>query len=193
MAMPNMLAFTISGGGQGAGVYPVIYVGQGATKVRFAPQNPQDNTYWIAILDANKPQTLVKDFQIPGSSNTTVPAGLDAYFSNPQYIYVVTTQALTTNNVPQGDWYDYLVKYGAGRELQKLEQTNTTMGCGALSTVGYVLVGSGGPRGGSNIPPPTYELSTIFLYGTIMMMSLMPMPGGGPPYSLCDSYTFLTR
>jgi hypothetical protein len=193
MNMPNMLAFTISGGGQMAGNFPNIYVGQGNTRVRFAPQNPKDDTFWIAILDANDPHKLVKEFQIPGSSNTTVPAGLDAYMSNPKYIYVVTTQALGTNHVPQGDWYDYLVKYGAGRQLQRLEQVNTSIGCGSLSQVGYVLIGSGGPRGGTNIPPPTYESSTIMDYGTFLMMSLMPMPGGQPPYSLCDSYTFLTR
>ncbi|MEK6281969.1 MAG: hypothetical protein AABN95_16565 [Acidobacteriota bacterium] len=193
MNMPNMLAFTIRGGGQGSNITPQVLVGSTSNTVQFTPQNPSDDTYWIAILDANKPTTLVKDFLIPGSSNSTVPAGLDAYMSNPNYIYAVTTQFLSTIHVPQGDWYDYLVKYGASRELQSLEQVNSSIGCGSLGQVGYVLIGQGGPRGGSNIPPPTYETSTIFEYATILMMSLMPMPNGSPPYSLCDSYTFVTR
>jgi hypothetical protein len=193
MDMPNMLAYTIKGGGIGSNYQPEIVVGNGKNSAAFYPKNATDDTYWIAILDANNPHKLVKDFLIPGSSNSTVPAGLDTYMSNPQYIYALTTQYLSTLHVPQGDWYDYLVKYGAGRELQRLEQINSSLSCGTISRMGYVLTGGGGPRGGNNIPPPAYEIATITNYSTILTMSLMPMPGGGPPYSLCDSYTFVTR
>ena len=195
--MPNMLSYTIQGGGVGNHV-PYIHVGWGAESGRFRPSKPQDDSYWIAILDRNNPKgALVKDFVVPASQNSKVPDGLDYYMINPQYMFVVTTQFLSTLHVPQGAWYDYLVKYGAGRELQRLEQINTTLGCGSVSRMGYVLTGLCGVRDHPKTPPPppnpaSYELATITNYTTLLMMSLMPTPNG-PPYSLCDSYTFLTN
>jgi hypothetical protein len=192
--MPNMLAYTIQGGGVGSNYQPNIIIGDGPTAGQFSPKNAKDDTYWIAIMDRNNPKSLVKDFLVPGSSNSTVPAGLDYYMINPQYFFAVTTQCLSTLHVPQGDWFNYLVKYGAGRELQRLEQLNTTLSCGTFGQVGYVLTGFCGVRDFTKTPlppppPPSYELSTITNYSTLMMMSLMPTPNG-PPYGFCDSYTF---
>ena len=113
--------------------------------------------------------------------------------SSTQNLFVVATKNLSLRNVPQGDWYDYLVKYGAGSELQRIEQLSATLNPAHWKLFGYVLTGEGGPRGGSNIPPPSYELSTITESATILAMSLLPMPDGQPPYSLIDSYTFNSR
>jgi hypothetical protein len=194
--MPNQktLAFTIQGGGVG-NLSPGIFAGDPATGITLRHKTTNDlpkEYYWIAILDANQPGRLVTDFLIPGSSNSTVPAGLDVYMSSPRNLFVVATKQLNLQNVPKGDWYDYLVKYGAGSELQRLEQLSTTLQSGVIAFVGYVLTGSGGPRGRSNIPPPSYELSNITESPTILALSLIPMPGGQPPYSLIDSYTFDT-
>ncbi len=189
--MQNMLAYTITGS-INSGIVPYIVIGQGATAQRVKPQAPQDDSYWIAILDANSPGKLVKDFVIPGSNNSSIPSGLDAYMSNPAYIFALVTQYLSTLHVPQGDFYDYLVKYGSGRALQRLEQLNTSLGCGSISRMSYLLTGQCGPRGNGIPSPPSYEQGT-FQTPVLLTMSLMPLPNGQPPYSICDSNTFITR
>lgn len=95
--------------------------------------------------------------------------------------------------MPQGDFYDYLAKYGAGGQLQRLEQLNTSLGCGYITRMSYILTGQCGPRGDGIPSPPSYELGSIEQGGMFMTMSLMSLPDGQPPYSICDCYTFATR
>jgi len=182
MTMPPMLAYTIIGSWS-QGVMPQIVVGQGATKQYIKPDNPADDSYWWCILDANNPGNKVKEFVIPGSNNTSVPTGLDDYLSNPAYIFCLATQYLGTLHVPQGGLYNYFVAHGAARELQRLEQINTSLGCGTYSRVSYLLTAQGGSNFG-------YEASSFQQYVT-MLMSFMPGPNG-PPYSICDCNTFNT-
>ena len=127
MSMPPMLAYTVQGY-INAGGYPRITVGQGQTKKTLMPGNPVDDSYWIAILDANNPTNKVQEFVVPGSQNSAVPAGLDAFMSKPGFLFALVTQNLSTLHVPQGAFYNYLASHGAGRELQRLEQINTSLG-----------------------------------------------------------------
>lgn len=191
MNMPNMLAYTIRGSFY-QNSPPLIVIGQGTNRTSFTPSAPVDDSYWFIFFDQNNPRTKVKEFIIPGNQNTAVPAGLDTYMSNPQYIFAMATQYISLLHIPQGDFFDYLMKYGAGRELQRIEQLNSTLGCGSLSRPNYILTGQGGPRGGKNIPPPSYELGSIATT-MYLTMSLMPMPNGQPPYSICDGLTYSTR
>ena len=114
--MPPMLAYTILGS-LAPGGWPSRSIGHGpgGGHVRFRPNNPVDDSYWIVILDRNDPRKKVQEFIVPGQNNTAVPAGLDTYMSNEKYLFAVVTQYLSTLHVPQGAFYDYLVKYGAGR------------------------------------------------------------------------------
>ena len=186
--MKNMLAYTIQGS-IANNYQPIIVIGQGSSRASFYPKQSQNDSYWFVILDRTDPRKMVKDFVVPGQNNTTVPAGLEAYMANPQYFYVVVTQALSTLHVPQGALYDFLKKYGAGRGLQRLEQVYMTLSCGTFSHVGYILTGQGGPRNDPNVPPsPSYEISSIEDL-PVLMMSLMPLVSG-PPYSICDSIVF---
>lgn len=189
--MQNMLAYTIQGSFY-SGSVPYIVIGQGSTRQFVKTQTPQDDSYWIAILDRTVPGKLVKDFVIPGSNNSSVPAGLDTYMSNPAYIFALVTQFLSTLHVPQGDFYDYLAKYGSGRALQRLEQLNTSLGCGSIGRMSYLLTGQCGPRGNGIPSPPSYELGS-YQNPVLLTMSLMPQMNGQPPYSICDSNTFITR
>jgi hypothetical protein len=191
MNMQDMLAYTIQGMNYSGGA-PYIIVGQGSTAARIKPQNPQDDSYWIVIIDGMNPKNKVKEWVVPGSNNSSVPADLDGYMSNPQYIFAVVTQYLSTLHVPQGDFYDYLTKYGAGRQLQRLEQINTVLSCGSISRMNYVLTGMGGQRGGGNPAPPSYEMGSSS-GGVLFLKSLMPGANGQPPYAICDNYTFITR
>jgi hypothetical protein len=189
MPMPPMLAYTIYGSIYSGG-HPSMAIGQGPSKVRLSPGAPVDDSYWIVILDRNDPKKKVHEFVVPGQNNTSVPAGLDTYMANPGYLFAVVTQFLNTLHVPQGAFYDYLAKYGAARELQRLEQINTSVGCGYISRMSYLLTGQCGPRDGKYPPPPSYELGSTF-QSTLLLMSLMPMPDGKPPYAICDSNTFI--
>jgi hypothetical protein len=184
--MPPMLAYTIRSPSQ-TGAVPWIRVGQGNSAQVVRPNQPADNSYWIVILDANKPATKVQEWVVPGQNNTTVPSNLDQYMSNPAYLFAVVTQVLSNYSVPQGAFYDYLAAHGAGRELQKLEQisSHTQTGYGLYSYVSYILVGQSGPPGAA-----TYERAGLS-DSALLLMSLMPLPNGQPPYSICDSYTFV--
>jgi hypothetical protein len=185
--MPPMLAYTIRSTHLTGGT-PWIRVGQGnSAQVVMPNQTPPDNSYWILILDANKPATKVQEWVVPGQNNTAVPSNLDQYMSNPGYLFAVATQVLSNYSVPQGAFYDYLAAHGAGRELQKLEQisSHTQTGYGLYSLVSYILTGQCGPAG-----QPAYERGA-FSDVALLLMSLMPRPNGQPPYSICDSYTFV--
>lgn len=184
--MPPMLAYTIKGSIYSNGV-PRLTIGQGPTKKTLTPNSPADDSYWFVILDAQNPTTKVQEFVVPGQNNTAVPGGLDRYMSNPAYLFAVVTQFLSTLHVPQGDFYDYLAAHGAGRELQQLEQINSSLGCGSISRMSYALTGQGGPTNSV-----AYERGSTSS-GVLLLMSLMPLPNGQPPYSICDTNTFVTR
>jgi hypothetical protein len=184
-----MLAYTVQST-PWANNAPSVTVGIGRDSTGMRPANPQDDSYWFCIINAKNPREKVKDFVLPGTSNSTVPAGIDTYMNNPDYLFAVATQYLSTLHVPQGPLYDFLAKYGAGRELQKLEQVNAVLGCGGYGRVGYVLTGQCGPRKPGEPAPPSYEVGSFFGHQAMLLMSLMPGMNGAPPYSICDSYTW---
>jgi len=190
MNMPNMLAYTIQSSLYSGGK-PSIIVDYGKNATWIAPNNPQDDSYWIVFLNAKNPREKVKEWVVPGQNNSAIPPGIDTYMNDPDYIFVVATQFLSTLHVPQGPFYDFLAKYGAGRALQRLEQMSTVLSCGSYSRMAYILTGQSGPRGPNLPAPSSYEVSsTSTAVPALLLMSLMPLPNGGPPYSICDSYTF---
>jgi hypothetical protein len=167
---------------------PAVRIGAGRDETYLRPAAQQVNSYWIVILNAKNPRERVKEWVF--QDNLKVPAGIDTYMNDPDYIFVVTTQKLITYQVPQGDFYKFLAKYGASRELQKLEQLNSTLGYGTYGLVSYILTGACGPR--TPIAPPSYEVGSYTNYPALLMMSLESMPNGGPPWSISDTYTFIT-
>jgi len=186
--MPPMLAYTIRSPIQSGAGFPFIRIGQGPSAQVVTPNQPVDNSYWIVILDANKPATKVQEWVWPGQNNYALPGDLPQYMNNPGYLFAVVTQVLANSAVPQGAAYGYLATHGAGRELQKLEQISayTQTGYGLFSRVSYILTGQCGPT------ITAYERSS-FTDAALLLMSLMPLPNGQPPYSICDSYTFVTH
>ena len=184
--MPPMLAYTLRAPIQANTGVAQITVGQGSTAQVIKPNQPQDYSYWIVILDASKPTAKLQEWVV--QSNNAIPPGLDQYMSNPKYLFAVVTQTLGSNGVPQGAFYHYLTAHGAGRELQKLEQLSsyTAPPYGVVSSMAYVLTGQCGT--GGNV---AYEHGS-FTEPVVLELSLMPLPSG-PPYSICDSYTFITR
>ena len=184
MTMPPMLAYTLRAPIQTNAGYALIRIGQGTSAQVLTPNQPKDMTYWIVILDANKPASIVQQWVT--QSNNAIPSGLDQYMSNPAYLFAVVTQVLANGQVPQGPFYDSLTAHGAGRELQKLEQISpyTDVPYGLFGRVSYILTGQCGPGG------IAYERGSFTEPG-VLEMSLMPQMNGQPPYSICDSYTFV--
>jgi hypothetical protein len=167
MAAPQMLAYSITSSNHQVEV-PFIVIGSRGDAISMYPTSPQ--------------------------SNSTVPPDLDSYMSNPAYIFALATYGLGSFQVPQGDLYDYLVKYGAGRELQRLEQVNALSFSGSYSQVSYVLTGQCGPRGPGHPSPPSYEAGSVYgNVAAVLLLSLASMPNGQPPYGISDTYTFKTR
>ena len=189
MGMSPMLAYTVQAT-PWANNRPSVIIDVGGKQTGLWPANAQDDSYWFVIIDAMNPRKMVKDWVVPGTSNSTVPAGIETYMTNPQYLFAVATQYLSTLHVPQGPLYDFLVKYGAGRQLQKLEQINAVLSCGSYGHMTYVLSGQCGPRKPGEPVPPSYEMGSYTSVQAMLLMSLMTQPDGKPPYSLCDSYTF---
>jgi len=189
MNMSPMLAYTVQAT-PWANNRPSVHIDVGSKQTGLWPASSQDDSYWFVILDAMNPRTKVKDWVLPGTSNSTVPAGIQTYMDNPQYLFAVATQYLSTLHVPQGPLYDFLVKYGAGRELQKLEQVNAVLSCGSYGHMTYVLTGQCGPRKPGEPSPASYEMGSYTSVQAMLLMSLMAQKDGKPPYSLCDSYTF---
>ena len=189
MPMPPMLAYSIkSSRADGAPPYIVIDVGPKQTKI--TPANPKAGGYWFAFLDVMNPRTKVKEYMVHGDQHSTVPAGLDADMSNPNFIFVVATYTLPIPWVPQGPFYDFFAKYGASRELRMLEQFNATMPCGGFNNCSYILTSQGGPRVPPNPPPASYEAARTDQIAAALMMSLMESGKGGGPYAIMDSYTW---
>jgi hypothetical protein len=182
--MPPMLAYTLRAPIQPQ-MYATIRVGQGSSAQVLTPSQRQDMSYWIVILDANKPSAKLQEWVF--QDNKTIPSNLDQYMKNPAYLFAVVTQTLNSGQVPQGAFYDYLVAHGAGRELQKLEQISayTAPPYGLVGRMAYILTGQCGSGG------IAYERGS-FTEAAVLEVSLMPLPSG-PPYSICDSYTFVTR
>ena len=188
MNMPHMLAYTIqptTSSGK-----PAVIIDVGHNRTWHVATNAPDDSYWFCFMNAKNPRVMVKEFVVSGSQNSTVPPGIDTYMNDPEYFFALATKTLSTLHVPQGAFFDFLVKYGAGRELQKLEQLNVVFGCGSYGNVSYTLTSGCGPRQPGKPAPASYERGSFSSESTMMMMSLMPGAHGAPPYSICDSYTW---
>jgi hypothetical protein len=176
-------------------ISPLVIIDVGRNETVIRPDKPLAGSYWFVFLDANNPRVKVKEWIVPTKDHSAVPAGIDTYMNDPKYIYALATHSLWTPWVPQGPFYDFLAKYGAGRELQRMEQVSAygnTLACGGYGFSSYVLTSQGGPRGGPLPPPAAYEKCgpSDGNQPAILLMSLMAASGGGPPYSIMDSYTW---
>jgi len=118
------------------------------------PNNPPPNSYWFLAINR---YTLNADYNVVQTSNDDKPAGIDK-FDSTDYMLVVASYALNTDNLPQGPLHEFLIDNGAGRQLRRLEQVSNALSCGELSRMAYALVGLLGP-GPSTIPG--IEFSTV--------------------------------
>ena len=188
------LAYTVRSSNTN-GHLPVVLIDVGRNETLHKPDHPQENSYWFVFLDANNPRQKVKEWVVPAKDHSVVPAGIDTFMKDPKYIFALATQTMWTPWIPQGPLYDFLATYGAGRELQRLEQiqaVGNVLMCSGYGNASYCLTSLCGPRGGPLPPPAAYEVSGTYDSNlpAILLLSLMAQSNGGPPYSIMDAYTW---
>src|SRR5438270_12044583 len=90
-----------------ADVRPWIRIGQGPTAQLLTPNQTVNDSYWIVIMDPNKPATKVQEWVVPGQNNTTVPNNLDQYMSNLASLFAEVTQSLPNGQERQASFCYY--------------------------------------------------------------------------------------
>ncbi|MFN8288653.1 MAG: hypothetical protein U0U70_00210 [Chitinophagaceae bacterium] len=95
------------------------------------------NVYWAVVIDRTN-LNVVQNFTF--TDNQDVPSQLTPYLNNPQYLMILTTQNLSSANLPAGSLYQMLMNEGAGAQLQRLEQIYESLSCGTWGWMGYSLV-----------------------------------------------------
>ena len=90
-----------------------IWIGLRPNVQNFAPPSVTGNQVWLSVYDRT---TLKQVFNYASTDSSTLPSGISQY-NNSQFILVCSTIALGTDNLPQGDLYNFLMASGAGSPL----------------------------------------------------------------------------
>jgi hypothetical protein len=102
------------------------------------PANTQmSNCYWAVVVSRKDLSVLVN---ITFQSNSTIPSEFTGYAGNDDYVLILTTISLGSDNLPTGAFYNFLIQHGAGKELKRLEQIYAALNCGSIGSMGYSLV-----------------------------------------------------
>jgi hypothetical protein len=124
------------------------------------------NTYWVVVVDLTNLNVVVNEVY---TDNAQVPVAVRPYIDNPQYLLIVSTLALLSGHIPQGDFYNLLRRAGAGPMLSRAEQIMEQIGTGYISSVSYILAATLNPADDKGFE----ELS--FTSYTVMTFALMPV------------------
>ncbi|WP_460218422.1 hypothetical protein [Psychroserpens sp. MEBiC05023] len=135
---------------------------------------PTSNTYWMVIFDR---RTLKIAENIEFTDNSALPSQVAKYQNDTNYFYVLSTQLMSTPNLPTGSLYKWLRAEGAGMELTRVEQAAEALNCGSWSSVSYTIVDVFGPKDAN-----TFEFSELVDPRQIITLKLMPIDIGGTTY-----------
>lgn len=152
-----------------------IWIGPRPNVQNFAPPSVTGNQVWLSVYDRT---TLKQVFNYASTDSSTLPSGISQY-NNSQFILVCSTIALGTDNLPQGDLYNFLMASGAGSQLMRLEQINQHMSCGEIGSMGYILVNIMG-TGVPGIEESSIDVSAP--QGAILTLGLLPTVINGVTY-----------
>ncbi len=111
------------------------YIVIGNQELYIAPD--KSNLYWMVILN-NSDLKVEANFTF--SDNSKVPPELSPYLNNPDYIMILSTVRLHSDNLPQSAFHAFLVSEGAGRQLNRAEQIFEAFNCGTWGVMSYALV-----------------------------------------------------
>lgn len=139
----------------------VIVVGTNRLSLAYGTYS---NVYWAVVLDRSD---LSVKANFTFSDNSSVPSQLQPFLGNTQYVLILSTQGLTTTNLPQGALYSFLTGEGASTELNRIEQIYEALNCGTWGWVNYCFVGVLGSANTISYEFSTYEetlLSTLYFF-----------------------------
>lgn len=111
------------------------------------PTPHPDYTYQLIVLSRKDLDIVVNEIS---SDYKAVPASVKKYDGNRDYLLLVSTHALTSNMYPQGDFYDFLMRNGAGAELVKGVQVCQAIGK-EFNFFNYCLVSVMGTKEGRDV------------------------------------------
>lgn len=127
--------------------------------------------YWIVLLDRSD---LSVKLNFTFQANNAIPSQLAPFISSQgQYILILTTIGLSSSNLPTGDFYNFLIKEGAGAQLKTLEQIYAAFNCGTWGRFGYTMVTVlDGENSGS------FEFSAITGWAMVSTLLFQPVQVG---------------
>ena len=131
------------------------------------------NLYWVVVVDR---VDLSVKANFTFTENDQIPPQLNPFLQNTQYILIVTTQMLGSNNLPVGAWHEFLLDEGANVELFKLEQIFEAFNCGTWGNMGYSFVAVSGDDGGKG-----YESGNVLEIVDFLTLTLLPVEVDGKP------------
>ena len=111
------------------------------------PTQHPDNTYQLVVLGRKDLDIVVNEIS---NDCKTVPATVKKYDGNRDCLLLVSTHGLTSNLYPQGEFYDFLGRNGAGAELVKGVQVCQVIGK-EFNVFNYCLTGVMGTKEGKDI------------------------------------------
>lgn len=118
------------------------------------------NVYWIVIIDRSD-LSVKANFHF--SNNADVPPELNPYLNNSQYILILATQVLGSNNLPTGAFYKFLMGEGSGLQLVRLEQIFEAFNCGSWGSMSYAFAAILGDPNTTGFESSTVQDSANFL------------------------------
>ena len=130
----------------------------------------EPNLYWAVVVDRSD---LSVKANFTFSQNSTVPSQLTPYIGNAQYMMILTTQNLSSINLPAGPLYSFLTSQGAGPVLNKAEQIFEALSCGTWGWMGYVCVTIL-----DNNPNSCYESFDMYNNAYVSTLQLIPIQVG---------------
>ncbi len=152
-----------------------ITIGKNGSNLSIAVKDTKlRNAYWIVVLNR---QSLKVELNMTTQDNSSIPAQLQSYLGNTNYILFFNSQNLGSAYLPQGALYNLLVSEGAGAQLRRLEQVYETLNCGTWGFMAYSFVAVLGNDGGSAL-----EDSTIMNGALLHTIELSPIDIGGTNY-----------
>lgn len=153
----EVLPVTLVAAGSGGG----SEIAYGDKRVNWPGKGDDFHQFWFAVFDRSD-LSLVAN--VVSDSSSTVPAEIQKYAGNVDYILAVVTNALGYAQVPTGDLATFLADNGGGSGLTAAEQVAEQAGSAAGGRFVYALMSIlgepiAGIEGFSNGPKVVVPLS----------------------------------
>lgn len=108
----------------------------------YGSYNPNEEVGFLYVVVDLATMEVVAHAQAARTSNSTVPSEIAAYAGKAGYFLFFLTSLQSTQHLPQGDLYTFLMGVGAGAGLENVEQIVEQLGTGFIQEYAYVLAGS---------------------------------------------------